>query len=80
MLTMLFVNAAVVKTAHLKIVVMLGTITDGTTTAAVGMVGHQTETTRRRATTLSSSSRLQASKCRVSTIAAYPGVVTKGQR
>lgn len=79
-LTTLFVSAAVVKTVDHKIEVMLGTITDGTTTAAVGMAGLQTETTRRRATTLSSSSRLQASKCKVSTIAAYPGVVTKGQR
>ena len=79
-LTTLFVSAAVVKTVDHKIEVMLGTITDGTTTAAVGMAGLQTETTRRRATTLSSSSRLQASKCKVSTIAAYPGVATKGQR
>ena len=79
-LTTLFVSAAVVKTVDHKIEVMLGTITDGTTTAAVGMAGLQTETTRRRATTLSSSSRLQASKCKVSTIAAYPGLVTKGQR
>ena len=79
-LTTLFVSAAVVKTVDHKIEVMLGTITDGTTTAAVGMAGLQTETTRRRATTLSSSSKLQASKCKVSTIAAYPGLVTKGQR
>jgi hypothetical protein len=77
--TTLFESAEVVKMAALhKIVDKLDTI-DATTTAVVQTAGLQTGTTPIRATTLSSS-RPQASKCRVSMMAVFPWVVTKDQR